>query len=126
MGAANTLQRVTARFRQNANRRNVIDLIEAAIALVSKSHDVSPFPSFEGSDSATNDSSRNYHKANAFRGLGRGAPRVYGQVLLICRGFVWGPPSGTHVASNPGPSGIPGSMAPPPSGPSGITTGTAR
>ena len=42
--------------------------------------------------------------------------------------FVWGFGSGTHVASNPGPSGIPGStMAPPPaSGPSGITTGTAR
>jgi hypothetical protein len=45
--------------------------------------------------------------------------------------FVWGPTSGTHVASNPGPSGIPGSTivnpAPPPaSSPSGITTGTAR
>jgi hypothetical protein len=49
-------------------------------------------------------------------------------IILAFAFFVWGPPSGTHVASNPGPSGIPGStMAPPPaSGPSGITTGTAR
>ena len=39
--------------------------------------------------------------------------------------------SGTHVASNPGPSGMPEStivnQAPPPAGsPSGTTTGTAR
>jgi hypothetical protein len=45
--------------------------------------------------------------------------------------LVWGPGNGTHVASNPGPSGIPESTivnpAPPPaSSPSGTTTGTAR
>jgi hypothetical protein len=45
--------------------------------------------------------------------------------------FVWGFGSGTHVASNPGPSGMPEStivnQAPPTAGsPSGTTTGTAR
>jgi hypothetical protein len=45
--------------------------------------------------------------------------------------FVWGFGSGTHVASNPGPSGMPEStivnQAPPAAGsPSGTTTGTAR
>jgi hypothetical protein len=45
--------------------------------------------------------------------------------------FVWGFGSGTHVASNPGPSGMPEStivneVPPPASGPSGTTTGTAR
>lgn len=45
--------------------------------------------------------------------------------------FVWGPWSGTHVASNAGPSGTAGSttvnQAPPPAtGPSETTTGTAR
>jgi hypothetical protein len=45
--------------------------------------------------------------------------------------FVWGPGSGTHVTSNPGPSGMPESavvnQAPPPaSSPSETTTGTAR
>jgi hypothetical protein len=45
--------------------------------------------------------------------------------------FVWGSGSGTHVASNPGPRGMPEStvvnQAPPPnSSPSGTTTGTAR
>jgi hypothetical protein len=44
---------------------------------------------------------------------------------------VWGFGSGTHVASNPGPSGMPEStivnQAPPAAGsPSGTTTGTAR
>jgi hypothetical protein len=45
--------------------------------------------------------------------------------------FVWGFGSGTHVASNPGPSGMPEStivnQAPPAAvGPSETTTGTAR
>jgi hypothetical protein len=45
--------------------------------------------------------------------------------------FVWGFGSGTHVASNPGPSAMSEStivnQAPPPAGnPSGTTTGTAR
>jgi hypothetical protein len=45
--------------------------------------------------------------------------------------FGWGSGSGTHVASNPGPSGMPESsivnQAPPPaSSSSGTTTGTAR
>jgi hypothetical protein len=51
--------------------------------------------------------------------------------ILAFAFFVWGPGSGTHVASNPGPSGIPESTivndAPPPaSSPSGTTTGTVR
>jgi hypothetical protein len=53
-------------------RRNVIDLIEADIAFISKSHDVSPFLPFEGGDSTANDSTRIYHKANAFPGPGKG------------------------------------------------------
>jgi len=45
--------------------------------------------------------------------------------------FVWGLGNEAHVASNPGPSGMPEStivnQAPPPaSSPSGTTTGTAR
>jgi hypothetical protein len=49
-------------------------------------------------------------------------------IILAFAFFIWGSTSGDHVASNPGPSGIPGStMAPPPAGgPSGMTTGTAR
>jgi hypothetical protein len=45
--------------------------------------------------------------------------------------LAWGPWNTSHVASNPGPSGTPGSTAvdrtpPPANGPSGGTTGTAR
>jgi hypothetical protein len=52
-------------------------------------------------------------------------------VIVAFAFFVLGPTSGNHVASNPGPSGIPGSTiinpAPPPAdGPSGTTTGPAR
>ena len=52
-------------------------------------------------------------------------------VIVAFAFFVLGPTSGNHVASNPGPSGIPGSttvnQAPPPaSNPSGFTTGTSR
>jgi hypothetical protein len=51
--------------------------------------------------------------------------------ILAFAFFVWGFGSGTHVASNPGPSGMPESTiinpAPPPAdSPSGTTTGTAR
>jgi hypothetical protein len=49
-------------------------------------------------------------------------------VLVI---LTWAPWNPQHVASNPGPSGTPGSTAvdqtpPPAAGPSGNTTGTAR
>jgi hypothetical protein len=53
-------------------------------------------------------------------------------VLILAFAFlVWGFGGGTHVASNPGPSGMPEStilnQAPPPAGsPSETTTGTAR
>ena len=53
-------------------------------------------------------------------------------VFILALAFlVWGFGSGTHVASNPGPSGMPEStilnQAPPPAdNPSGTTTGTAR
>jgi hypothetical protein len=53
-------------------------------------------------------------------------------VLILAFAFlVWGFGGGTHVANNPGPSGMPEStilnQAPPPAGsPSGTTTGTAR
>jgi hypothetical protein len=45
--------------------------------------------------------------------------------------LTWGPWNTKHVASNPGPSGTPGSTAvdktpPPAEGPSGTTTGAAR
>jgi hypothetical protein len=45
--------------------------------------------------------------------------------------LIWGPWNSQHVASNPGPSGTPGSTTidrtpPPAEGPSGITTGSAR
>ena len=51
--------------------------------------------------------------------------------VLILAILTWGPGSTTHVASNPGPSGTPGSttpdpVPPPADGPSGNTTGSAR
>ena len=65
--------------------------------------------------------------------------RISGETLaLMAAGFillfaiiVWGPWNGPHVATNPGPSGTPGSTAshetpPPATGPSGTTTGSAR
>jgi hypothetical protein len=59
--------------------RNVVDLIEAAIALISKSHDVSPFLPFDGT---YNDSTQIYHQANAFPGPGKGA---LGVMAKCCR-----------------------------------------
>jgi hypothetical protein len=61
-----------------------------------------------------------------------------GMLALIVAGFIlgfalltWGPLNTRHVASNPGPSGTPGSTAvdstpPPAASPSGNTTGSAR
>ena len=52
-------------------------------------------------------------------------------LILAVAILTWGPWNATHVASNPGPSGTPGSTAldqtpPPAAGPSGTTTGAAR
>src|SRR6266404_7891896 len=61
-----------------------------------------------------------------------------GTLAIIAAAFVlalavltWGPWNTSHVASNPGPSGTPGSTAvdqtpPPAAGPSGTTTGAGR
>ncbi len=51
--------------------------------------------------------------------------------ILALAILTWGPWNTKHVASNPGPSGTPGSTAmektpPPAEGPSGTTTGAAR
>ena len=51
--------------------------------------------------------------------------------ILAFAFFVWGFGSGAHVASNPGPSGMPEStilnqVPPPASSPSETTTGAAR
>ncbi len=56
---------------------------------------------------------------------------VVAAVIVILAILTWGPGSTTHVASNPGPSGTPGSttpdpVPPPADGPSGNTTGSAR
>lgn len=52
-------------------------------------------------------------------------------VIVVLGLLVLGPWNSPHVASNPGPSGTPGSTAadktpPPAAGPSGGTTGSAR
>jgi hypothetical protein len=52
-------------------------------------------------------------------------------VIVVLAILAWGPWESTHVASNPGPSGTPGSTAvepapPPAESPSDSTTGTAR
>jgi hypothetical protein len=59
--------------------------------------------------------------------------RTFAVVALILTVAIltWGPWSTTHVASNPGPSGTPGSTAldqtpPPAASPSETTTGAAR
>ena len=51
--------------------------------------------------------------------------------ILAVAILTWGPWNTTHVESNPGPSGTPGSTAlnqtpPPAAGPSDSTTGSAR
>jgi hypothetical protein len=52
-------------------------------------------------------------------------------LILALAILTWGPWNTTHVASNPGPSGIPGSTAldrtpPPAASPAETTTGAAR
>jgi hypothetical protein len=56
---------------------------------------------------------------------------VIAVVMLAVAILTWGPLNTTRLASNPGPSGIPGSTTldqtpPPAAGPSGTTTGAAR
>jgi hypothetical protein len=51
--------------------------------------------------------------------------------IVVFAILIWGPWNTRHVASNPGPSGTPGSTAvdqtpPPAAGPSGTTTGSVR
>jgi len=56
---------------------------------------------------------------------------IVGAFALLFAMLLWSPWNPQHVASNPGPSGTPGSTAveqapPPAASPSGNTTGTAR
>jgi hypothetical protein len=56
---------------------------------------------------------------------------VFVAFILAIAILTWGPWNTTHVASNPGPSGTPGSTTlnqtlPPAAGPSETTAGTAR
>ena len=62
---------------------------------------------------------------------GRTLVAIVAVFILAFAFFVWGSGSGTHVASNPGPSGMPESIiinqAPRAAvSPSGTTTGTAH
>jgi hypothetical protein len=70
------------------------------------------------------------HNRNDRKGSGTLAMIVAAFVVILAI-LTWGPGSITHVASNPGPSGTPGSTArdstpPPAEGPSGTTVGMAR
>jgi hypothetical protein len=56
---------------------------------------------------------------------------IVAATIVLLALLVWAPWGGSHVASNPGPSGTPGSTAahetpPPAPSPSGGTTGSAR
>jgi hypothetical protein len=56
---------------------------------------------------------------------------IVGAFVLVLAVLAWGPWNTAHVASNPGPSGTPGSTAveqtpPPAASPSGDTTGAVR
>jgi hypothetical protein len=62
---------------------------------------------------------------------GRTFAFIVAAVVIILVTLAWGPWESTHVASNPGPSGTPGSTAvepapPPADSPSDSTTGAAR
>jgi hypothetical protein len=62
---------------------------------------------------------------------GRTFAFIVAAVVIVLALLAWGPWESTHVASNPGPSGTPGSTAvepapPPADSPSDSTTGTAR
>jgi hypothetical protein len=65
-------------------------------------------------------------------GISRGTFVVVAAAFVLALAILaWGPWNTVHVASNPGPSGTPGSTAldrtpPPAAGPSGNTTGAAR
>jgi hypothetical protein len=69
---------------------------------------------------------------NGQDGTGRQGIAVIAAAVIVLLGLLlWGPWNSSHVASNPGPSGTPGSTAahetPPPAvGPSTGTTGSAR
>jgi hypothetical protein len=62
---------------------------------------------------------------------GRTLAMIVAAFVVVLAILTWGPWNTTHVASNPGPSGTPGSTTsdptpPPADGPSEITTGSAR
>jgi hypothetical protein len=62
---------------------------------------------------------------------GRTLGMVVAALVVVLVLLTWGPWNTTHVASNPGPSGTPGSTVvdrtpPPADGPSGTTIGAAR
>jgi hypothetical protein len=62
---------------------------------------------------------------------GRTLAAVVAAFIVVLVLLTWGPWNTTHVASNPGPSGTPGSTVPDPTpppadGPSGTTIGAAR
>jgi hypothetical protein len=62
---------------------------------------------------------------------GKALALIVAAVVVVFAILAWGPWDSSHVASNPGPSGTPGSTAvestpPPNNGPSESTTGSAR
>jgi hypothetical protein len=66
-----------------------------------------------------------------WEGSFRGFAVIAVAFILAVAILTWGPWNTTHVASNPGPNGIPGSTAlnqtpPPAASPSEATTGAAR
>ena len=71
-------------------------------------------------------------RTNREGGISRGTlVAVVAAFVLALAILAWGPWNTAHVASNPGPSGTPGSTAvdqtpPPAAGPTGTTTGAGR
>jgi hypothetical protein len=62
---------------------------------------------------------------------GRTLAMIAAAFIVVLAILTWGPWNTTHVASNPGPSGTPGSTTrdptpPPADSPSGTTTGAGR
>ena len=62
---------------------------------------------------------------------GRMLAMIAAALIIVLTLLTWGPWNTGHVASNPGPSGTPGSTAldgtpPPAASPSGSTTGAGR
>jgi hypothetical protein len=73
---------------------------------------------------------RDPHEQNG-AARGRTLAAIAAAFVFILMILVWGPWNPKHVASNPGPSGTPGSTAvegtpPPAAGPSETTTGAGR